>query len=81
MAWYDFIWTTKFLAKIDERGITVDEVRELLLDADFIESSDSTGLPLVRGYVSTGRYLVVVFVFEDDITVRPITAFTPDKDF
>lgn len=80
MAWYDFIWTDQFLAKIGERGITVDEVRELVEDAFEVEASDSTGLPLVRGYLTNGRFLVVVFVYEDEITIRPITAFTPDKD-
>lgn len=80
MAWFDFIWTDAFLAKIAEREIDVEEVRDVVEGASSFEQSRSTGLPLVRGYASSGRYLVVVFVFEDDITVRPVTAYVPERD-
>lgn len=43
-----------------------------------VESSDSSGRPMVFGWTATGRRVAVVFTFEDDpelIIVRPITAF------
>lgn len=82
MPWLDFVWSDVVIAKIEERGITLDEVQELVefaSDRD-IESSYRTGLPLIRGEVSTGRYLVVVFTWVDAITIRVVTAYTPDRD-
>ncbi len=63
MPWFEFVWSDAVKAKIEERGITIDEVHELIENAsEFdIEESFSSGLPLIRGEVSTERYLVVVF--------------------
>ncbi|MBX3449165.1 MAG: DUF4258 domain-containing protein [Planctomycetaceae bacterium] len=82
MPMYFFLWTDEFLAKIEERGIAVDEVMDVVQGAAFVSTSDSSGLPLVKGYSETGRYLIVVFEWADDegTTVIPVTAFTPDKD-
>lgn len=79
MPWFDFFWTPDVIAKIGERGITQEEVEELLSAGGPFEASARSGLPMVRGEVSTGRYLIVIFRWLDDITIEVVTAFTPDK--
>ncbi len=80
MPWLDILWTDDVLEKVQERGIEQDEVYELIRNSTRFERSRSTGLPLVRGTVASGRYLVVIFDWVDDITVQIVTAFTPDRD-
>lgn len=80
MAWFDFVWTDEFLEKIALRGITEEEVRDVVESASAFSTSYSSGRPLAKGYAFTGRYLVVVFDMDDDgVTVIPVTAFTPEE--
>ena len=59
--------------------VTQEEVEDVLYDHEGrVDSSDSSGNPIVYGWTSTGKHIAVVFVFEDDpdlIIVRPITAY------
>jgi hypothetical protein len=59
--------------------VTQEEVEEVLYDYEGpVDSSDSSGRPIVVGWTSTGKHIAVVFTFEDDpdlIIVTPITAF------
>jgi hypothetical protein len=59
--------------------LTQEEVEGILYDHKGpVDSSDSSGNPIVFGGTSTGKHIAVVFVFEDDpdlIIVRPITAY------
>lgn len=66
---------------IAENFVTIDEAEELILrlDRSDIETSDESGLPLVRGYLASGRYLVVIFDFLDRDWVRVVTAFEPSE--
>ena len=62
---------------IAENGLTVDEVDEVLFGADEVTASYSSGLPLVFGPTSTGKYIAVVFEVIEAVplAVRPITAY------
>ena len=58
-----------------EHGVTKQDVDEVFDRSDSHGISRSSGRPLVYGYTSTGRYLVVVYDKVTDTIVRPVTAF------
>jgi len=59
--------------------VTPEEVEEVLYDHEGpVDSSNSSGRPIVFGWTSTSKHIAVVFTFEDDpelIIVRPTTAY------
>lgn len=83
MPMYFFVWTDDFVQKCIDRGITLDEVEDVVQNPDVVGVSRSSGLPLARGHASTGRFLIVVYQWADDdqTTVVPVSPFTPDKDY
>ena len=63
---------------IQEHGITMNEVEDVLLDRDSQTSvSKSSGDPITFGDTASGRYLAVVWehVLEEPLTMRPVTAY------
>lgn len=62
---------------IAENGLTPDEVDDVLLTPEEMGVSASSGLPIVFGFTSTGKYIGVVFqiVEESPLAVRVVTAF------
>jgi uncharacterized DUF497 family protein len=62
---------------IVEHGITVEEVEDVLYDAEEVFASHSSGRPITFGEASTGKYIAVVFdvIDEDPLTVYPVTAY------
>lgn len=81
MAWFEVIWTDEAIAHLAEHGITPDEFEEVVFGRRArIERSDSTGLPLIRGYTTAGRWLVCVFEWlEEPLTMLPVTAYEPEE--
>jgi hypothetical protein len=68
---------------IAQNGLTKDEVESVLLNPKAnVDSSRSSGLPIVFGETFTGRFIAVVFdeLCDDPEIVRPITAYEPDDD-
>ena len=68
---------------IDEHGLTMEEVEEILYAAghgDLLVSRTS-GRPIAFGWTSTGKYIAVVFeiVDENPLTVRPVTAYETEE--
>ena len=63
---------------IQEHGITVEEVEDVLYDSASVTTvSRSSGEPITFGYSASGRYFAVVWehVQDDPLTMRPITAY------
>ena len=63
---------------IQEHGITMDEVEDVLLNSQNTTTvSKSSGEPITFGDTETGRYLAVVWehVQDEPLTMRPITAY------
>jgi uncharacterized DUF497 family protein len=63
---------------IQEHGITMDEVEDVLLDRNSQTAvSNSSGEPITFGYTASGRYIAVVWehVMDEPLTMRPITAY------
>ena len=58
--------------------VTADEVEEVLRDPDSEAAvSRSSGEPVVFGWTSTGKYIIVVYelVLDDPRTLYPLTAY------
>ena len=60
---------------IAEHDLTKEEVEEVLAEPEGRSTSRSSGLPLVFGATSTGRFIAVVFQEIDADTVKPVTAY------
>jgi uncharacterized DUF497 family protein len=70
--------------KIEDYGLTEDEVDSVLLDdaATVVANRSHPEHCLVFGYTYTGRFIAVAFEIldEDYPVIRPITAFEPEAD-
>ena len=60
---------------IARHGVTKEEVEEVLLHSTDMDTSRSSGRPVVFGDTSTGRHLFVVYELIDAETAYPITAY------
>jgi hypothetical protein len=60
---------------IAEHDLTKEEVEEVLADPEGRSTSRSSGLPIVFGTRSTGRFIAVVFEEIDADTAKPVTAY------
>jgi hypothetical protein len=60
---------------ISANDLTKEEVEDVLADPERRGTSRSSGLPLVFGTTSTGRFIAVIFQEIDADTARPVTAF------
>lgn len=67
------------VAHVAEHGLTPDEVDSVLRNSkNPVSASDSSGLPVMFGHTTTGRYIIVVFDMlrpADPRIVRPVTAY------
>jgi uncharacterized DUF497 family protein len=78
MPWYDIIWDYQpggNVEHVSEHGLTPEEVEEVIRDPLEKTTSRRTGRPVVTGFTSDGRLILVVYEEIDDITVLPITAY------
>jgi uncharacterized DUF497 family protein len=62
---------------VAEHGLSLEEVEEVLYTSTEVIASHSTGLPVVFGATSTGKFIAVVFEVVEivPLAVRPITAY------
>lgn len=60
---------------VAEHDLTKEEVEEVLAYPEHRTKSRSSGLPVVLGSTSTGRFIAVVFQEIDEDTARPVTAY------
>ena len=73
--WF-LIWDDVNERKIEEHGITKDEVVEVVNGANSTwDVSRSSGRSFAKGWTSTGRLIVVPVDEVDAVTLRPATAF------
>lgn len=76
--WHQIIWNEEpdgNVVHIEEHGLTVDDVEEVLANPDSRDVSRSSDLPCVFGYTTDGRYIIVVFELIDEDTIYPLTAY------
>jgi hypothetical protein len=80
MGWITVIWDMDDdpegnVQHIAAHDLTKEEVEDALANPERRSTSRSSGLPLVFGTTSTGRFIAVVFEEIDADTVRPVTAY------
>lgn len=82
MPWYDIIWNPEpggNIEHIAEHGIEPEEVEEVLCNPLEKTMSRSSGLPVVCGYTSTGKFIFVVYEQIDPTTLFPVTAYEVER--
>jgi hypothetical protein len=79
MPFYYIQWTESFTAKINSRGIAPEEIEDVIYDPDDKDISRSSGLPLWSGWSRYGNWVSVIFDWQDQDTVRPVSAFKPGE--
>ncbi len=78
MPWHDIIWNYEPGGNVDhvaEHGLTPEEVEAVICDPLEKTTSRTSGRPVVTGYTSDGRLILVVYEEIDDVTVYPVTAY------
>lgn len=75
MPHFFMVWNDEIIEYLSQHGVTPDEFEEVVLNADKIQHSRSSGRPIVFGPTSTGKFLACVFEMIDDISIIPITAY------
>jgi uncharacterized protein len=70
----DSEWSTEHIAN---HGVTMDEVREAILERPFWTTPGRNDTQLIYGKTYSGRFLFVVALIEDEeafiVTARPMT--------
>ncbi len=80
MAWFDFFWTAAAIAKIEEHGLTTEEVEYVVQYPEDTETSRRTDRLIARGVCYNGKYIAVAYEMIDKVTVMPVTAFMPEPE-
>ncbi len=78
MPYYEFIWNEEpdgNVAHIAEHGLKPEDVEEVMFNPVDRDVSRSSGLPIVYGFTSEGRYILVVYEQIDEVTIYPVTAY------
>ena len=73
-----FVWNDELVEYLAQHGVTPDEFEEAVLNSRDVQTSRSSGRPIVFGATSTGKYLACVFEYLDEDQVVPITAYEVD---
>ena len=60
---------------IEEHGLTIEDVEEVLSSTTGEGTSDSTGRPCAWGYTLEGIYIIVVYDQIDEDTIRVVTGY------
>ena len=79
MPQFFFYWPPYRVQKVEDHGLTTEEVEEVVQSPVETGFSRKSGLPLARGYTSTGRWIVCIYRMSDAVTVEVITAFEPEE--
>lgn len=70
-----FVWTKNAIEHLAEHGISSEDFEAVVRNPVSRGVSRSTGLPVVWGYASDGRYIMAVYEELDAMTVLPVTAY------
>lgn len=75
-----FVWNDEIVEYLLLHGVTQDEFEEVVLNSNEIQTSRSSGRPIVFGPTSTGKFLACVFEYIDVDEVIPVTAYEIDDE-
>lgn len=76
--WQRIIWNDEpagNVEHIEEHGLTVDDVEQVLANPESEGVSRSSGLPCVFGHTPDGTHIIVVYELIGADTVYPVTAY------
>lgn len=76
--WQQIIWNDEpggNIAHIEEHGLTVDDVEQVLANPARKTVSRSFGRPCVFGVVPDGRYIIVAYEIVDSDAIYPVAAY------
>lgn len=82
MPYFDIIWDPEpggNIEHIAEHDLTPEDVEDVLFDPVGHDRSRSSGLPIVFGFTSDGRYIAVVYERIDASTLYPVTAYEVEE--
>jgi hypothetical protein len=74
-----FFWTPISVQKVEEHGLTTDDVEYVIQNPYRKSESRSSGDRLAEGYTEAGQWIVCIYRMLDPDMVEPITAFEPDE--
>jgi len=60
---------------VNEHGLGIEDIEEVLSSPTSKGASSSTGRPCVWGYTLEGIYIIVVYEKFDEDTIRVVTAY------
>ena len=72
---FDFVWNDDIVEHILEHGVSQDDFEDVVCNPWAKGFSRSSGLPVVWGYTSDGRYIMAVYEPLDELTILPVTAY------
>ena len=72
---FHIIWSDEIEEHLAEHGVTRAEFAEVVLLATEVETSRSTGNPIVFGWTSTGKHIACVYEDIDGYSIVPVTAY------
>lgn len=82
MPWYEIIWNYEpdgNVEHIAEHGLTPEDIEAAIYEPLEATTSRSSGRPVLAGYTSDGRLIIVVYEELDAITIYPITAYEVEE--
>jgi hypothetical protein len=75
MPHHEFLWTARTIEKIEDNGLTVEEVEYSVLNAHESTKSNRSGQPAYIGELVDGRGVFVVYEKIDATKIAVVTAF------
>jgi len=82
MPYHDILWNEEpggNVEHIAEHGLTPEDVEEVVFNPVASDKSRSSGLPILNGFTSDGRYVLVVYEEIDGTTIYPVTAYVVEE--
>ncbi len=82
MPWYEVIWNYEpggNVEHIAEHGLTPDDVEAAIYEPLETTTSRSSGRPVLVGYTSDGRSIIVVYEELGEFTIYPVTAYEVEE--
>ncbi|NOY28723.1 MAG: BrnT family toxin [Planctomycetes bacterium] len=82
MPYHDILWNEEpdgNVKHIAEHGLTPEDVEEVVFNPVAGDESRSSGLPILYGFTSDGRYVLVVYETIDETTIYPVTAYVVEE--
>lgn len=75
MPFHEFFWTAIAIQKIEDNGLTVDDVEFAVLRTRYLDKSRSSGRPAYKGRIPSGEWISVAFEFVDAVVISVVTAY------